>query len=277
MAEIPEEVVEAVEQAIYKRGDIHPDGCDMRLVTTADAERVAAAAYPAHGFAALATLDQEGPCETCGDSREIEDVHGRSNAPCPACPDLPPVNGLTQNTNGAALSGHPATKRPETLFRAFLDEKIAHLRGIRRTPEGNYALSAYRNAREEFGRLFSTICLDCLDQEDEAPVAAGWRVGQLLRHPNGTEWELIEHIGGEQDDWRIRKLAETLEEREGQVTVTFTRDEADKLKGFGRPIDGETPCSCGAIQPAHGCAVSDSAHRKVRAALDSTTHDPEED
>ena len=28
-----------------------------------------------------------------------------------------------------------------------------------------------------------------------------WKVGQILRHPAGSEWELLRHIGGEDDDW----------------------------------------------------------------------------
>jgi hypothetical protein len=41
-----QEAVGAAEKAIYDRGDIHPDGYDMRLVTPADADYVVAAIRP---------------------------------------------------------------------------------------------------------------------------------------------------------------------------------------------------------------------------------------
>lgn len=34
-----------------------------------------------------------------------------------------------------------------------------------------------------------------------------WAVGQILRHPSGSEWELVEHLDGkEHDDWRARRV-----------------------------------------------------------------------
>lgn len=31
-----------------------------------------------------------------------------------------------------------------------------------------------------------------------------WAVGDVLQHPCGSQWELIEHLGGKHDDWRGR-------------------------------------------------------------------------
>lgn len=35
----------------------------------------------------------------------------------------------------------------------------------------------------------------------ETPEATEWEVGQILRHPAGSQWELTAHPGGDEDDW----------------------------------------------------------------------------
>lgn len=60
-----------------------------------------------------------------------------------------------------------------------------------------------------------------------------WHVGQRLRHPAGSEWELVEHVGGEGDDWRGRCVVGTVRagyvggEAEGKEQV-FHREYMDR-------------------------------------------------
>ena len=49
-------------------------------------------------------------------------------------------------------------------------------------------------------RTYVAPCPDC------NPAPTRWKVGQLLRHPSGGEWEIREHLGGENDDFRCRQV-----------------------------------------------------------------------
>ena len=57
-----------------------------------------------------------------------------------------------------------------------------------------------------------------------------WKVGQILRHPGGSTWELIEHVGGEHDDWRGRCVAGELFSGVDRVgnEMTFHREYMDR-------------------------------------------------
>ena len=60
------------------------------------------------------------------------------------------------------------------------------------------------------------------------------------------------------------------------ISVELTREEIKSVAGFAQPISEETPCPCGAIQPAHGCPIEDRAKAKLRAALSQPEHQGDE-
>jgi hypothetical protein len=61
---------------------------------------------------------------------------------------------------------------------------------------------AYVGAADEILAALATLSED----GDEPGQAPRWKVGQILRHPSGGAWELIEHFDGkEHDDWLARR------------------------------------------------------------------------
>jgi hypothetical protein len=56
------------------------------------------------------------------------------------------------------------------------------------------------------GRELAEAALTQPEADPEVPRCGEdrWQLGDVLQHPCGSRWELIEHIGGEHDDWRGR-------------------------------------------------------------------------
>lgn len=80
-----------------------------------------------------------------------------------------------------------------------------------------------------------------------------WAVGQRLRHPaDGSEWELVEHIGGYEDDWRARCVkasthSQAVGYRPGHER-TFHREYMDRTFGIARQTDHPQGWHYGAIR-----------------------------
>lgn len=60
------------------------------------------------------------------------------------------------------------------------------------------------------------------------PAPTRWKVGQRLRHPIGSEWELVEHVGGVGDDWRARCVRAQLNGSEFGQDRVFHREYMDR-------------------------------------------------
>lgn len=88
-------------------------------------------------------------------------------------------------------------------------------------------------------------------------LSGEYRDGELLRHPNGSEWQVRERLGGDQDDYRCRRVVGTEQANITGEERVFHREYMDRT--FTRDLGPLSCGACGGTDPdctvCHGLAT----------------------